>query len=323
MPAFKEYIATGKITPSDAGFTAFETAARRQQSFTADQVASVEKGAKLVATAWEGSLKFGLDEMELAQAAAAKGGGGGVNVKAEKGVERTLIGTGSNSGVTRNEVSRGAADLTRLARGLNNTVAKPVTAADGAAQGDVVDVLRGGSGQRITSVDLNPQAIPLNPGDINLQELSRFGVNPMKQITVKPLGAPDAPIDAGFETGQGRGFDVGHPQSGGSIWNGIKAMMGLPPDVGDAGIGATAPFTIGPDGKPIDKSSTLTIPDDMLRTGFDKSGIPFYGTRDTPGPKAPGGIIPTPQDNADTTGAPPTEQSVPVDTGDITDASSY
>ena len=72
MPVFREYVAKGKLTPSDLGFTAMETAARRQQSFTADQQTAIEKSAKAVGQAWEGSLKFGLDEIELAQQQAAE-----------------------------------------------------------------------------------------------------------------------------------------------------------------------------------------------------------------------------------------------------------
>src|SRR5579859_3896053 len=277
MPVFKEYIAKGKISPVDMGFTAFETAARRQQSFTADQQSSIEKSSKSVSLAWDGALKFGLDEIEMAQHA----GGGGVRVAGGGRVERTLTGTGTNPGITRNEVSRGTRDLASLARGLNNRISKPLTPGDGLTvdPDSGVTIAKGNqANQRIVQLQTNPQQIPLRPGDINLRRLTEYGVNPQKQITVEPLPSPSATPEGendfkmGTVAGQATEQDIyptdqptPFPKSGAGVWGGIQKMLGQ-----------------GTGGYP------ASTGDDLKRSGVDKEGVPFYGTVDNPFPKGLG-----------------------------------
>lgn len=314
MPIFKEYIAKGKLTPTDMGFTAFETAARRQQSFTADQQASIEKSAKAVGQAWEGALKFGLDEIEMQQ---HERGGGGVRQGSAR-VERTLIGTGTNPGITRNEVSRGTRDLSRLARDINNRVQKPLTAADGITvdPDSGTTILRGdrptasqklpkspdglvqpggpgssegttvisGSEKRVVLGTGNLQQIPLGPGDINLRRLTEYGVNPQKQIIQEPLSPSLTPEgEEAFKEGTVAGrlsaggiYGPTNPftKTGSGIWSRIEDSLGI-------GSGTNV--------------KDMTLGTDLKPSGYDKSGVPFYGTVDNPLPRSStGDITPTP-----------------------------
>ena len=331
MPVFKEYTATGKLTPVDMGFTAFETAARRQQSVAAEQgnvaaraartgqdiaksdieqAANAVAGAKGTALAWDG-LKFGLDELEMVQKQQDRAGPGGVKQGSAK-VERTLTGTGTGGDTNwnaranaSNDLSRGMKDAAQTARALNNRIAKPLTAADGIIDNGVT-VQRGNTtaGEpRTTIADANPQLIPSGPGDINLRALQEFGVNPQKQIIAVPLGTPFAkPDDNGLSPGnpemnQGEVNDWPSSKSGSGVWDSITNIFNRSPAVDNA----------------------------LTPSGFDKAGIPFYGTKDQPKPASPSGITPIPADPADATDFTqlPADQTVPDTSTPLPDASAY
>ena len=361
MPVFKEYTATGKLTPVDMGFTAFETAARRQQSVAAEQgnvaaraartgqdiaksdieqAANAVAGAKATSLAWDG-LKFGLDEMELVQKQQERGGGGVKQGSAK--VERTLIGTGSGGDTNwnakanaSNELSRGTADLAAKARGLNNNIAPPVTAKNGIIDPNAgpgggnalgqsvspsVGTLHGGTGRTGRFVDPgglvktggfgtrqgadpNPDMIPglIGPGDVTVEKMRDFGINPDKTIIRSPL-------EAGFETGAGQGLDAGvvpldgstpFAKSGNSIW---RFIFGDP--------------NAGKHTDPVGQ-----IGDTMTPSGYDKQGVPFYGTTESPLPKSTSQTL-TPA-SADDTGIP-SPATAPDDSSAYNppDASSY
>ena len=321
MPAFKEYVAKGKLTPTDMGFTAMETAARRQQSFTADQVASVEKSAKAVGQAWEGSLKFGLDEIEIAQQQAARGGGG-VKVAGAGKAGRTLLGTGAGGDTNwnaranaSNAAADGASKLSQLARGLNNKVAPPVTAADGIVTDpdSGVSIARGKDAtQRVVQLQNNPQQIPLGPGDINFRRLNEYGTNPEKQIIITPLGAPgtsEADYKMGTVAGQMSDQDIGpFAKSGARTWYDIKGALGFRPD-------PNAGYIKNPVGEKGDI---------MKPYGFDKNGMPFYATVESPKPTSTDTMTPTPSSPADTVDQSSSDITPAPDTSiPIPDAVSY
>lgn len=141
MPKLPEYDATERLQPSDIGVSAHENAARRigafysQMATATKQVADMEKeNDDLLGKQLETFLRFQSLEAETST-------GGGFKVLGGGKAERTLIGSGTNSGITRNyanlnELSNGSKMLSAAAKNL-------VAAGKGNSVENGVDVLRG------------------------------------------------------------------------------------------------------------------------------------------------------------------------------------
>ena len=106
----------------------------------------------------------------------------------------------------------------------------------------------------------------------------------------------------GTVAGQLSDQDVGpmpayDPKSGTSIWGSITSVFTPSPAVDNA----------------------------LTPSGFDKTGIPFYGTKDQPKPASPSGVTPIPADPADATDFTqlPADQTMPDTSTSLPDASAY
>ena len=99
MGKIVEYISKKTLTPDDKGYSALETAARRVGPLFQQAAGDVLTQGKMQAEAAKDTLKFGY---EFENPIVRGGGGGGVRTGGGR-EDRSLIGTGSNNTIIRNE----------------------------------------------------------------------------------------------------------------------------------------------------------------------------------------------------------------------------
>lgn len=111
-------IAQDKITPTNTGYSATEMAARRIASFAEQEAAGAKEIGALQAKVTDDAGIQATAFLRL-QGLEASGGGGGLKAGGGGRTERTLIGTGTNSGLTYNHLQEfhgGPSYLSRVAR---------------------------------------------------------------------------------------------------------------------------------------------------------------------------------------------------------------
>lgn len=120
MPKLNEYLSKGELRPTSEGYSAAETAARRVGPLAQQEAADVEKQGRMQAETAGLQTKFAFEFTEPYASLTGRGRGGGVSTRGAGSVSRTLIGTGTNAGITRNapEIARGAARLARTTNAL-------------------------------------------------------------------------------------------------------------------------------------------------------------------------------------------------------------
>lgn len=174
MPKLPEYEATEKLQTNDLGVTAHEQAGRRIGPFYTEMAQATKEIADME-KANDDAIGKQLDAFLRFQAMEDKGSGGGFKVTSSGKGDRTLIGTGSNSGITRNyanlhEMSNGSKMLSSAAKDLvgqaSSDTENGVSVLRGGshASGDVengVTVLRGG--RPFTPGQTDEMGNPLTP----------------------------------------------------------------------------------------------------------------------------------------------------------------
>lgn len=116
MANIKEYTANElKLTPSDAGYTAAETAARQVRSLTDQSAADIEKEGRLLGTAF--TDRFRIEMLQPAAPGLKVVGGGNAGGGYAKGGRGSPTQAGPSLRAL-NQISRGAANIASLASGM-------------------------------------------------------------------------------------------------------------------------------------------------------------------------------------------------------------